>query len=79
MTGITALTSTIEQPGYEALTLAGPRFTNDVFGEGTGVGLRKADPELKVMFDKAINSMIADGSLKALHMKWFKTDNSPHE
>ena len=31
------------------------------------------------MFDKAINSTIADGTLKALHLKWFKMDNSPGE
>jgi octopine/nopaline transport system substrate-binding protein len=79
MTGVTALNATIEKPGYEGLTLAGPTFTNDVFGEGTGVGLRKSDPELKAMFDTAINSTIADGTLKALQLKWFKMDNSPHE
>jgi octopine/nopaline transport system substrate-binding protein len=76
MTGVTALRATIEKPGFEGMTLAGPQFTNDVFGEGTGVGLRKADPELKVMFDKAINEEIADGSLKKLALKWFKTDST---
>lgn len=79
MTGVTALNATIEKPGYEALTLAGPTFTNDVFGEGTGVGLRKGDPELKAMFDKAINETIANGTLKSLQLKWFKVDNSPKE
>lgn len=76
MTGVTALRATIEKPGFDGMTLAGPQFTNDVFGEGTGVGLRKSDPELKAMFDKAINEEIADGSLKKLALKWFKTDTT---
>ncbi len=76
MTGVTALRATIEKPGFQEMTLAGPQFTNDVFGEGTGVGLRKTDPELKEMFNKAINAEIADGSLKKLALKWFKTDST---
>ena len=76
MTGVTALRATIEKPGYGEMTLAGPQFTNDVFGEGTGVGLRKSDPELREMFNKAINEEIADGSLKKLAVKWFKTDST---
>ncbi|MFC0279641.1 transporter substrate-binding domain-containing protein [Falsigemmobacter intermedius] len=40
-------------------------------GEGIGIGFRKSDDELKGKFDKAIDSMKADGSLNVLIKKWF--------
>ena len=63
---ILALNATIEKPDFKNLQVAGPSFGGGLLGSGVGVGLRKADPELKAMFDKAIGDMIADGSLKAL-------------
>ncbi len=74
---ILALNATIEKPDFKNLQVAGPSFGGGLLGSGVGVGLRKADPELKAMFDKAIGDMIADGSLKALAVKWFKLDISP--
>ncbi len=77
MYNVTAIRATIEKPGFEAMTVAGPAFT-DVFGErGAAVGLRKSDPELRDMFNKAIDAAIADGTLKQLSMKWFKMDVVP--
>jgi octopine/nopaline transport system substrate-binding protein len=55
----------------------GPLLTGGLLGKGAGIGLRKKDPELKAMFDTAINAAIADGTIKALSLKWFKTDISP--
>ena len=48
-------------------------------GQGicAAVGLRKADTELKNMFDNAIAGAIADGTLKKLSEKWFKIDAVP--
>lgn len=59
------------------LTLVGASFTGGPFGSGVGVGLRKADPELKKLFDDAIDGATKDGTIKALSMKWFKFDTTP--
>lgn len=40
-------------------------------GGGVGMGIRESDQELKEKFNKAIDSMKADGSLNALLKKWF--------
>ena len=58
-------------------TEVGPLFTGGLLGKGTGVGIRKSDPELVAMFDKAIAAAKADGTIKALSIKWFKTDIAP--
>ncbi|WP_323715476.1 transporter substrate-binding domain-containing protein [Paracoccus aminovorans] len=42
-----------------------------VVGEGIAIGMRKSDTELKGKFDKAIESMKADGSLNAMIQKWY--------
>ncbi|WP_322865485.1 transporter substrate-binding domain-containing protein [Aquicoccus sp. G2-2] len=42
----------------------------ELIGGGIGMGLRKSDADLKAKFDKAIQSMKADGSLNALITKW---------
>lgn len=59
------------------LILSGYRFTGGVLGRGNAFGLRKSDPELKAKIDAGLNSMIADGSLRALAMKWFEQDITP--
>lgn len=70
--------ATLAKPDAKDLTLAGAEFRGgDVLGQGTGVGLRKNEPELKAMFDRAIAGEIADGALKKLQDKWFKLDMMP--
>lgn len=41
------------------------------FGEGVGVGIRKDDPELVAMFNKAIAEILADGTYKKINEKYF--------
>jgi len=41
------------------------------FGEGVGVGLRKDNPELVTMFNKAIDEILADGTYKKINDKYF--------
>ena len=72
-----ALTATFAQPGFEGFAIAGPGFSGGVLGAGVAVGLRKADDELRTMFDTAIAAALADGTIKTLSMKWFKVDLSP--
>ena len=70
--------SALAKPDAKDLTLAGAEFRGGPYlGDGTGVGIRKNEPELKAMFDKAIAAEIADGSLKTLQAKWFKLDMMP--
>jgi octopine/nopaline transport system substrate-binding protein len=59
------------------LVLTGPLFTGGLLGKGSAIGLRKSDPELKELFDKALREAKADGSMKALAEKWFKVDITP--
>ncbi|MGB1238955.1 MAG: transporter substrate-binding domain-containing protein [Pseudomonadales bacterium] len=54
----------------------GPGFDEGPFGEGVGLGLRKADQELADKFSKAINEAIADGTTSKLAVKWFGFDAS---
>ena len=63
--------------GNEEMTLVGPRFQGGMLGRGSSVGLRKSDPELKAMFDKAITEAKADGTIEKLSMKYFGFDVTP--
>ena len=75
---VSYLLTTASKPEAKDLTLAGAAFRGgDVLGQGTGVGIRKNEPELKAMLDKAIAGEAADGSLKKLQAKWFKIDMMP--
>jgi octopine/nopaline transport system substrate-binding protein len=65
------------KPENAELALTGPEIAGPVWGEGEGIGLRKADTDLKAKFDSAIKAAEADGTLKKLSMKWFKLDVSP--
>ncbi|MFM8745859.1 MAG: transporter substrate-binding domain-containing protein [Aestuariivirga sp.] len=58
-------------------TLIGPRFRGDVFGEGQGMGVRKADGQLRARLDATLNAMLADGTLRRLSDKWFGFDLIP--
>ncbi len=69
--------STLNKPGGNQFVEVGPLFTGGLLGKGTGVGIRKSDPELVAMFNQAIEAAKKDGTIRALSLKWFKTDISP--
>lgn len=73
----TALTATLAKPEFADYTIAGPGFVGGVFGLGTGAGLRKEDTKLKDMLNAAIDSAIADGTIKRISEKWVGTDVTP--
>ncbi|MFS2225911.1 lysine/arginine/ornithine ABC transporter substrate-binding protein [Pantoea sp. B65] len=50
---------------------------NDLFGKGTGFGLRQGDDKLKEKIDKAIAEIKADGTFSKLNKKYFTFDVSP--
>lgn len=68
-----ALTAILAKPEFHDLTITGPTFVGDVFGNGIAVGLRKDDATLKGMFDAAISAAKADGTIEKLAKKWLKT------
>jgi octopine/nopaline transport system substrate-binding protein len=70
----TALDATKQKPGFEDFVVVGPSFTGGYLGRGVAVALRKADHDLKAMFDDAIASALADGTLSRLSRKWFGRD-----
>ena len=56
--------------------LIGPDLFGGSLGGGVGVGIRKADSDLRAMFNKAISEASADGSIKSISIKWFGKDIS---
>jgi octopine/nopaline transport system substrate-binding protein len=60
-----------------AMIFTGPQIAGSIWGEGEGLGVRKSDTDLRDLFSTAIKSALADGTVKTLSEKWFKTDVSP--
>lgn len=71
---VTLINSILEKPDSKGLAYTGPKIGGLVFGEGEALGFRKADADLKAKFDVAIKAALADGTVKKLSLKWFKTD-----
>ena len=76
LSSITNAAPFIKRSGGD-LVVAGTGFMDGVLGRGSGFGLRKSDGELKAIIDAGLTSMMDDGSLKALSMKWFGFDVTP--
>jgi len=72
-----ALNATMKNAQFKDMTIAGAGINADILGRGVAVALRKGDPELREMFDKAIAEAHADGTVKKLSMKWFELDMTP--
>ena len=69
--------STLSKPGGDQMTLVGPLFNGGLLGRGAAIGMRKSDTDLKDLFNKALREARADGTMKALAIKWFKRDVTP--
>lgn len=54
----------------------GPDFVRGVLGDGFGIGLRKADADLKAKFNDALAAATADGTLSKLSLQHFGYDVS---
>ena len=67
----------LDKPELRGVAMVGPVFNGGLFGKGTGIGLRKSDPELKTMFDDALKAALADGTVQKLSMKWFGFNVTP--
>jgi len=73
----TVVLSPVIEQAKGALAFTGPAFGGTIFDAGSGFGFRKADTELKAMFDEGVKAALADGTIKSLSEKWLKTDVSP--
>ncbi|MBD9389295.1 transporter substrate-binding domain-containing protein [Agrobacterium sp. AGB01] len=59
------------------LATSGPLLVGGIQATNVCIGLRKEEPELKAILDKALGEMAKDGTLAELSTKWFKVDLSP--
>lgn len=70
-------TSTLDKPGNEDLAMTGPLMKGAMLATEVALGMRKGEPELKAIFDKAIREAAADGTIRKLSVKWSKIDLTP--
>ena len=62
----------LKQPAGKDYDFAGPSVKDKkYFGDGTGIGLRKDDTELKAAFDKALGELRKDGTYDKMAKKYF--------
>jgi octopine/nopaline transport system substrate-binding protein len=73
----TNLAATVKATKGE-LVYAGPLFRDGLLGQGSAMGLRKEDPELKALLDKGLSEAMADGTAQKLSIQWFGFDVVPH-
>ncbi|MEY8711658.1 ABC transporter substrate-binding protein [Mangrovibacter phragmitis] len=74
---VTFANSIMGKPENKDLTFSGPKLGGPIWGEGEAMGVRKSDTDLKAKLDTAIKAALADGTVKKLSEKWFKTDVTP--
>jgi octopine/nopaline transport system substrate-binding protein len=74
---ITFASSTLARPENNNLNFSGPQLGGPIWGEGEAMGVRHSDTDLKAKLDEAIKSALADGTVKKLSEKWFKSDVTP--
>ena len=60
-----------------ALVTSGPLLVGGIQATNVCLGIRKQEPELQAILNKALGEMAADGTLAKLSTKWFKVDLSP--
>lgn len=60
------------------IAMTGPVIGGTIWGDGEALGVRQDDTALRDKLSEAIKSAQADGTIKTLALKWFKTDVTPH-
>jgi ABC-type amino acid transport/signal transduction systems, periplasmic component/domain len=71
-----AVDAIIKSDAGKDMTLVAPAFSRGVLGKGVGVGMRKADADLKELFNKAIAEANSDGTITKLSTQHFGYDIS---
>jgi histidine transport system substrate-binding protein len=68
----------LKTPRGEGFGWAGPQVRDPkTIGEGTAIGLRKGDAELKAKFDQALAEVHQDGTFNKLEKRYFDFDIYP--
>ncbi len=70
-------TAMLAKPGNSDLEMTGPLMKGAMLATEVALGMRKNEPELKAIFDKAIREAAADGTIRRLSEKWSKLDLTP--
>ena len=55
----------------------GPKLGGGILGGDIGAPIKKGRPDLKQRIDAALDTMVADGTLSKLAVKWLGSDASP--
>ena len=74
---VTYYAGNIDKKETASIVMAGPKIGGPIWGPGEGLAFRKQDADLRAKFDTAIAAALADGTVKKLSEKWFKTDVTP--
>ncbi len=74
---VTYFAANTDKKETASITMAGPKIGGPIWGPGEGLAFRKQDADLRAKFDTAISAALADGTVKKLSDKWFKTDVTP--
>ncbi|HEU4457613.1 MAG TPA: ABC transporter substrate-binding protein [Methylibium sp.] len=65
----------LKTPQGKGFAFAGPSYNDAaIFGEGSGIAIRKADTALQAELNAAIKAIRADGRYKAIEAKYFAFD-----
>ncbi|HDT4844480.1 TPA: transporter substrate-binding domain-containing protein [Klebsiella pneumoniae] len=65
----------LKQDAGKAYEFAGPAVKdNEIFGVGTGIGLRKGDKALQDAFNSALAEMLKDGTYQKIASRYFDFD-----
>lgn len=64
----------LDADGSTTAAIYGPRISGGLFGPGVGIGVRKESTDLIETFNKALEEVKADGSLKEISHRWFGAD-----
>ncbi len=68
-------TGLLEKEGGDAFQFVGPQIADQQwFGEGVGIAIRKSTPELREMFNHAIQAIRANGEYQKIQAKYFDFD-----
>jgi histidine transport system substrate-binding protein len=68
----------LKTPRGKGFAWAGPEVKDPkTIGEGTAIGLRKDDVELKAMFNQALAQVHQDGTFRKLEKQYFDVDIYP--
>jgi octopine/nopaline transport system substrate-binding protein len=71
------MNSILDKTENQDLAMTGPLLKGAMLATEVAIGMRKNEPELKAIFDKAIKEAAEDGTIRKLSIKWTKVDLSP--